>query len=174
MHIEDVRQTEPKLNIEEYFDGKVYAWGLFEDRFGVIKRQFLVEIDGTWDGETLRLEEEFLYNDGERDHRTWIIESTQPETYSGTAADVAGTATGISAGNTLNWRYELDLKVGDGTWRVKFDDWMVLQQGGVMLNRAYIKKWGLTLGTVTLSFMRGDDLKAVPFSLESTSTSDLK
>ena len=174
MQIEDIKQTNPTLKIEEYFDGKVYAWGLFEDRFGAIKRQFLVEVDGTWDGETLRLEEEFLYSDGERDHRTWLIKSAQPDNYTGTAADVAGSAVGISQGNTLNWRYELDLKVGDGQWRVKFDDWMVLQQGGVMLNRAYIKKWGLTLGTVTLSFMRGEDLKEVPFSLESSVASALK
>jgi hypothetical protein len=42
---------------------------------------------------------------------------------------------------------------------------MLLQQGGVLINRAYVKKWGFTIGTVTLSFMRGDAMKEVPFSL---------
>lgn len=165
MDISTVSQSKPSLKIEEYFDGKVYAWGIFEDRFGKIRRQFLVEIDGTWDGKTLVLNEQFLYNDGERAERIWTIDQQSDNSYQGKAADILGSADGKIEGNTLNWKYTMDLPVGDGTWRVNFDDWMLLQEGGVLLNRAYVKKWGVTLGTVTLSFMRGDDLREVPFSL---------
>ena len=165
MQIDQISQSQPELKIEEYFDGKVYAWGIFEDRFGTIRRQFQVEIDGEWDGKTLTLDEQFLYDDGERDQRIWEITSPGSGSYEGQAADVLGSAVGTSQGNALNWKYDIDLKVGDGSWRVTFDDWMLLQQGGVLLNRAYVKKWGFTIGTVTLSFMRGDAMKEVPFSL---------
>ena len=165
MQIDQISQSQPELKIEEYFDGKVYAWGIFEDRFGTIRRQFQVEIDGDWDGKTLTLDEQFLYDDGERDQRIWEITSSGSGNYEGQAADVLGTAAGTSQGNALNWKYDIDLKVGDGSWRVTFDDWMLLQQGGVLINRAYVKKWGFTIGTVTLSFMRGDAMKEVPFSL---------
>jgi hypothetical protein len=165
MQIDQISQLQPELKIEEYFDGKVYAWGIFEDRFGTIRRQFQVEIDGDWDGKTLTLDEQFLYDDGERDQRIWEITSSGSGNYEGQAADVLGTAAGTSQGNALNWKYDIDLKVGDGSWRVTFDDWMLLQQGGVLINRAYVKKWGFTIGTVTLSFMRGDAMKEVPFSL---------
>lgn len=165
MQIDQISQSQPELKIEEYFDGKVYAWGIFEDRFGTIRRQFQVEIDGDWDGKTLILDEQFLYDDGERDQRIWEITSTGSGNYEGQAADVIGTAKGASQGNALNWKYDIDLKVGDGSWRVTFDDWMLLQQGGVLINRAYVKKWGFTIGTVTLSFIRGDAMKEVPFSL---------
>lgn len=165
MDIASLSKPTPELKIEEYFDGKVYAWGIFEDRFGKIRRQFQVEIDGDWNGQRLILDERFLYDDGERDTRVWTITRTGDNTYAGTADDVLGEAIGIVEGNTLNWSYTLDLPVGDSSWRVVFDDWMLLQPGGVMINRAYVKKWGFTLGTVTLSFQRADQLQAVPFAL---------
>jgi hypothetical protein len=34
------------------------------------------------------------------------------------------------------------------------DDWMVLVDDKVMLNRAEMSKFGITLGAVTLSFIR--------------------
>lgn len=165
MDIADMSKPTPELRIEEYFDGKVYAWGIFEDRFGQIRRQFQVEIDGTWDGKELVLDERFLYDDGERDRRIWTIRSAGNGRYTGTAADVIGEAQGIAKGNTLNWSYQLDLPVGDSTWKVTFDDWMLLQEGGVLINRAFVKKWGFTIGSVTLSFQRSDQLQAVPFAL---------
>ena len=165
MKVEEISQPSPELKIEQFFDGKVYAWGLFEDRFGQIRRQFIVEIDGNWDGETLTLDENFLYADGEKDQRIWTIKKEQHGIYSGSAADIVGHASGDSTGNTLNWFYTLDLKVGDGTWRVNFDDYMILQPGGVLMNRAYVKKWGFTIGSVTLSFIRGDQLTKPPFEI---------
>ena len=165
MDIASMSRPTPELKIEEYFNGKVYAWGIFEDRFGKVRRQFQVEIDGDWDGSKLILDERFLYDDGERDTRVWTIQRDGAQGYSGTADDVLGQASGSAMGNTLNWSYELDLPVGDSSWRVTFDDWMFLQPGGVMINRAYVKKWGFTLGSVTLSFQRADRLKEAPFSL---------
>lgn len=165
MDITSMSRPTPELKIEEYFDGKVYAWGIFEDRFGKVRRQFQVEIDGRWDGKELILDERFLYDDGERDTRVWTINPSGTKSYSGTADDVLGEASGTADGNTLNWSYALDLPVGDSSWRVTFDDWMFLQPGGVMINRAYVKKWGFTIGSVTLSFQRADQLKEAPFSL---------
>jgi hypothetical protein len=37
---------------------------------------------------------------------------------------------------------------------VQFDDWMYLIDERVMLNRATMRKFGVTLGEVTLSFTR--------------------
>ena len=46
MDIDDFKDVGPTLVIEEYFTGKTWAWGIFEDRFGNLKREFRVEIDG--------------------------------------------------------------------------------------------------------------------------------
>lgn len=156
----------PALQIEEYFDGKVYAWGIFEDRFGKLRRQFQVEIDGNWDGQQLVLDERFLYSDGEQDRRVWTITPQGDGRYTGQAGDILGQAEGINSGNSLNWRYQMELKVGDGSWKVSFNDWMYLQPGNVMVNRAKVSKWGITLGSVTLFFVSANQFRQPPFSLQ--------
>lgn len=158
MKIEDFQGTQPELTLEDYFAGRTTAWGLFEDRFGTVRRQFVVDIDGDWNPQTgtLVLDESFRYSDGETDTRVWTIRKTGPNTYEGTAPDVAGIATGITAGNAFHWTYQLDLPVGDRTWRVTFDDWMFLQPGGVLLNRAIVSKWGVEIGSVSIAFSKGD------------------
>ena len=150
----DFKDTEPQLAIESYFVGKTQAWGLFEDRFGRLRRQFTVDITGTWDGKELVLDERFHYSDGEKDQRIWRIIKTSDNTYEGKAADVIGVARGESYGNALNWQYDMDLKVSDSTLRVHFDDWMFLQPGGVLLNRAKVTKFGVEIGEVTLVFVK--------------------
>ena len=40
---------------------------------------------------------------------------------------------------------------------MKFDDWLFLQEDGVLLNRASIKKFGIELAVVTISFSRNID-----------------
>ncbi|MBM3513751.1 MAG: DUF3833 domain-containing protein [Alphaproteobacteria bacterium] len=152
MKPEDFKGTEPRFVIEKYFSGETKAWGMFEDRFGTLRRQFVVDITGTWDGTQLVLDERFAYSDGEKDRRVWTITKVDDNTYTGTASDVIGTAQGRSFGNTLNWSYDLNLKVGDGTWKVHFDDWMYLQPGNVLLNKAVVTKFGVHIGTVTLAF----------------------
>lgn len=160
MKLEDFRSTTPTLQLEDYFEGSSKAWGLFEDRFGNVRTQFWVDIQGTWDGTTLVLDEDFLYANGDTEQRTWTIVKTGPNTYEGEAENVIGVATGETSGNAFNWRYDFNLDVGDGDiWKVHFDDWMFLQKDGILLNKARVKRWGFTIGTVFISFTK-DPAKA--------------
>lgn len=153
---EDFAGTEPELRIERYFAGSTKAWGIFEDRFGRLRRSFTVDIAGEWNGEVLTLTEDFVYSDGETDRRVWRIRRLSNGRYEGRADDVVGVAEGRSAGNALNWRYTLALKVGDSVWNVRFDDWMFLQEDGVLINRAKVTKLGFAIGEVTLFFRKVD------------------
>jgi hypothetical protein len=161
MRLEDFSGREPRLDPYGYFDGRSRAWGIFEDRFGRLRREFTVDIVGRREGENgFVLEEDFLYADGETQRRVWRLRRTGPDTYEGTADDVIGVAQGRTNGNALNWRYVLALKVGESVWNVDFDDWMFLQRDGVMINRARVSKWGIAIGEVTLSFQRDADRRA--------------
>lgn len=160
MKPEDFADREPRFRIEDYFAGKTRAWGLFQDRFGTLRRQFVVDIEGTWDGEELILVEDFVYNDGATEQRTWAIRKIDAHNYEGHADGVLGTARGRSYGNALNWHYRFALKVGDSTWNVTFDDWMFLQADGVMINRAVVSKFGIELGEVTIAFSKQDTVPA--------------
>ncbi len=152
MKISDFEGTEPKLVLEEFFQGRTEASGIFHDRFGDIRRQFVVSIQGTVDGDRLTLVEDFVYDDGETEQRIWTLTRTGPSTYEGTAPGVVGIAKGRIAGNAFQWKYTFDLKMKDRTVRVDFDDWMFLQPNGVVLNRATVSKWGIELGTAIISF----------------------
>ncbi|MCP4002209.1 MAG: DUF3833 domain-containing protein [Gammaproteobacteria bacterium] len=154
MKIEDFKSTQPEFVLEEYFEGRTMAWGLFEDRFGNVQRQFVVTMDGTWDGTTLILNEDFVYNDGETENRVWTLTKTDEFNYQGSTQNSVGIAAGTRSGNAFHWKYDFNLKVGDDTWKVTFDDWMFMQPNGVLLNKATVTRWGFKLGTVYLSFSK--------------------
>ena len=154
MRVEDFAAATPVFKPEEYFRGRTKAWGFFQDRFGTIKRQFVVEIDGSLDNGTLVMDERFAYADGEQATRVWRITPLGNGEYEGTAGDVVGTARGKVAGNAMNFAYELDLPIQGSTWRVHFDDWMLLQDEEVMLNKSTITKFGIELGEVFIFFRR--------------------
>ena len=161
------------LRLEDYFAGRCKAWGVFVDRFGRARRQFEVDIQGTWDGETLTLVEDFLYRDGEVEQRTWHIRKTGAQGYEGRADGVIGTAKGVVQGSALNWNYRFALQVGGRTVNVRFNDWLFLQRDGVMLNRAEVTKFGVLLGEVMLFFRKlcatqDNGLTTAGFSKDST------
>ncbi|MEW6099777.1 MAG: DUF3833 domain-containing protein [Pseudomonadota bacterium] len=152
--IEDHANDEPVLDLREYFDGRVRAYGVFHDRFSRLQRRFIVEIDGRWQGDVGTLDERFAYPDGTTSRRVWTLRREADGRYTGTAADVVGTAVGQARGNALRWRYTLQLPVGDRVYDVQFDDWMYLMDGRVMLNKAVMSKFGIRLGEVTLTFVK--------------------
>ncbi len=155
MKPEDFAGTEPEFILEEYFQGKSKAWGIFQDRFGNLRREFTVDIDGTWDGSKLTLVEDFVYSDGETEQRVWEITKTGDKRYRGTADGVVGEAVGVLSGKAFNFRYQFDLPLSGSTLRVNFDDWMWLQpEGQEVINKARVSKLGVTLGERTIFFQK--------------------
>lgn len=156
MNLEDFEGSTPAFRPESYFLGSAQAWGMFQDRFGKIRREFTVSIDGSMDGDILVLDENFVYADGETDQRVWRITKVGDDTYEGRADDIVGIATGRAVGRALRWRYAFDLPMGDNTIRVTFDDWMFQQDERVMINRSTISKFGVELGQVHIFFLRDE------------------
>lgn len=150
--LKDSNLSDRVFNLEEFFDGTVVANGQFQDVFGTVRRRFEVTVEGTWDGETLRLVEDFNYADGTSEQRIWTLQKTGPDSWEGSAPGVLGLATGEEQGDTFNWAYTIDLPVPDGTLRVSFDDWMWQLSDTRVLNRAYMKKYGVDIGEVIILF----------------------
>lgn len=158
---DDDSLSDRQLDLEQFFDGELVAYGQFQDILGTVRRQFVVTLNGDWDGERLRLVEDFVYEDGSVEQRIWTLRKTGPivadQTWEGTAPGVIGTAFGREQGDRFNWVYEIDLPVpsADGpteTLRVQFDDWMWLQTDNRLLNIAYVKRFGFDIGQVVISF----------------------
>ena len=152
--VEHYRAEHPKLDLQQYLNGTLDAWGIFQGRSGDVKKRFQVRIEAKWDGDTGVLDEQFSWSDGTRTQRIWTLKRQPDGTYRGTADDVQGEAVGELAGNALRWRYVLAVPVDGTTYAVDFDDWMFLMDDKVMLNRSSMSKWGFKLGEVTLTFVK--------------------
>ena len=148
----DYAQETPVLDLSRYFNGRLQAHGMFQDRFGKVVKRFTVAVDGKWTGNQGVLDEQFSYSDGSTDSRVWHLTQHPDGRVTGTAADVVGEAVGQMAGNSFHWQYTLRQPIGDSVYEVQMDDWMVMVDERVVLNRTRMRKLGIHLGDVTLSF----------------------
>lgn len=148
-------KNKPELDMFEYFKEPAKGWGIVQNRKGSLLRYFTVDIESELtEAGQLVLHESFVWNDGERSTRTWVLSRENKHTYSGTAGDVVGKAGGVAYGNVLNWRYVLNVKVDKTIWKIAFDDWMFQVDDGILINRARMSKFGFTVGEVTLFFSK--------------------
>lgn len=152
--VDDYATEKPVLDLRQYFNGTLDAYGVFTDRSGQVVRRFTVVMRCTWNGDEGVLDEDFTYSDGTTQKRIWRLKHEGNGRYTGRADDVVGVAEGQTAGNAFRWGYTLALPVDGRVWNVQFDDWMYLLDERVMLNKAVMSKFGIRLGEVTLSFVR--------------------
>ncbi len=153
-NLADYAREKPLLDLAQYFNGRIDAHGIFQDRNGKIVKRFTVVMDCRWNGNQGVLDEAFSYSDGSKQRRVWRLTKHADGRYTGTAGDVVGEAVGQTSGNAFRWNYTLNLPVDGKVYEVQFDDWMYLMDERVMLNRATMSKFGVRLGEVTLSFMK--------------------
>ena len=152
--INDYASDKPVLELRDYFNGTLDAYGVFTDRSGKVVKRFTVVMKGSWTGDDGVLDEDFSYSDGTVQKRIWRLKRLSNGRYSGVADDVVGTADGQQSGNAFNWTYTMALPVDGKVYNVQFDDWMYLMTDKVMLNKATMSKFGFRLGEVTLSFTK--------------------
>ena len=152
--VSDYAQERPSLELDRYFNGRIHAHGIFQKRGGEVVRRFTVVMDCHWQGNQGVLDEAFSYSDGSTQRRVWHLTKHENGRYTGRADDVVGEAQGQAAGNAFRWSYTLRLPVDGKEYEVQFDDWMFLVDERVMLNRATMSKFGVTLGEVLLSFSK--------------------
>ena len=159
--IAEYAAEKPSLDMRQYFNGTVDAYGVFTDRSGKVVKRFTVVMTCQWTGkpgeEVGVLDEDFTNSDGTKDRRVWTLKRSVDGSvtrYTGTASDVLGEANGEEKGNAFRWAYTLKLPVDGKTIEVQFDDWMYLMSDKVMLNKAVMSKFGFKLGEVTLSFVK--------------------
>ena len=144
----------PVLDLQQYFNGTLDAYGVFTDRSGAVVKRFTVVMVCSWTGNEGVLDKDFTYSDGAKQRRIWKLTKLADGRYTGRADDVVGVAQGQARGNTFYWTYTLNLPVDKKTYEVQFDDWMYLMTDKVMLNKATMSKFGVKLGEVTLSFTK--------------------
>ena len=152
---ERYRKQQPGFDLFGFFNGEVTAWGIVQDRSGEVTQRFTVKIQGTVEGNQLRLDETFEYSLGSGvTERVWIINRKADGSYGGRAGDILGDAYGEAFGNAFRWTYAMDLPVGNNSYEVTFEDWIWQLDEHTILNRSWIQKFGIDFAEVTLFMQR--------------------
>jgi hypothetical protein len=149
-NLDQYSSTSPTLDLKEFFNGELVAYGMLQNRSGVLTRRFTATIDASWDGDKGTLVEEFLFDDGEIQYRTWALTDLGNNNYQGVAGDVLGEAEGSIVGSVFQWQYQLDVPYGDGTIVLSLDDWLYLIDDNHLINKTKLTKFGFKVGELTL------------------------
>jgi len=141
-----------KFTLETDLVGKTIGTGNFSAIDGT-SRDFTAYMDGSWDGKSLTLVEDFVYTDGVEERKTWIFTQLDNGEFSGTREDVVGTARGYQDGDAFRLEYVMAIPNDDGTpgRKVSFKDVLVKQSNGTIRNYAIVGLWGLRVGRVNLT-----------------------
>ena len=146
--------TEARFELTRFLEGHTCAWGIFEDRFGRVRRRFNVDMHGRWHGARFHLDERFVYDDGRIENRTWIVTPLADGHFKATCADCIGEARGECAGDAIRMRYTFRLQLPSRVITVDFDDRLYRMSSDTAVNRATMRKWGVKLGELSLFFTR--------------------
>lgn len=142
--------TQPIMAFDQFFNGPIRGWGLVQNRSGKVIKQFDIDMLGTWQGNQGTLEEHFKYYDGKTMDRVWHITKQSDNSFTARASDIVGEASGASAGTAIKWNYVMRVEAGGSTYNIAFDDWMFQMRDGAVLNRSYMKKFGVRVGEITV------------------------
>ena len=155
MQLDDFKNTTPEFVPQSYFNGPLKAYGMVKDRNGKIMRTFKGDLVGSWDANRVgTLDEHFVYNDGQKLHRTWTMKPTGSKTFIATAGDIVGNADMQACGNTVMIDYTMRIPYGTGTLDINVQDWLHLQEDGVILNHSKMKKFGIEVGELVITIIK--------------------
>jgi hypothetical protein len=141
------------FSFEDFFTGRTVAEGSFRAITG-LQRRFTVALHGKWDGRTLTLREDFTFDDGTREHKTWRFVKTGADRYRCTREDVVGETLVKIDGNVARFTYLVYLDAANRRNKVRFHDTMTLKNDGTLLNSAYVTKIGLPVAWTRVEFRR--------------------
>jgi hypothetical protein len=140
----------PVMTPEVFFDGPMTAHGIVKNRSGKVIRYFNADIKGSWDGEYITLDEDFIFDNGEKQKRIWKIKKQPDGSYIGTAGDVIGEAIGNTSGNSMFLKYVLEVPYKESTINITIDDRMYLVDPNILINESTMTKFGIRVGQIIL------------------------
>lgn len=129
-----------------FFEGPVHAWGVFVDRFGAVRSNLTVRMNGAWRGDTFVLDEEFVFDNGVPDQRTWLIKNLPDGRFTATCDQCIGLIEGQNQHDGARISYRFKISVKGVPVSVTFDDQVYRIDDRRLFNRATMKKFGVTLG----------------------------
>ena len=151
-HADAAQRASNKLVLEDFFKGTMTATGVFNNTRDGSRRRMTVAMRGAWDGKALTLREDFVYDDGERNRKTWVFTKTGEGRYVGRREDVIGTADVYQDGDVVRLSYLARVKTAKGdSYDVRFRDTLAMAGPNAVLNTAALSFYVFDVGTVQMT-----------------------
>ena len=152
--LDDYDQRKPNFVAENFFAGCLMAYGVVQDRSGAAARTFTASIDAHWDAGVGYLDEQFVFDDGERQTRKWQLVADGAGRYRATANDVSGEGRASVNGNAFKLDYRLQINYRGKPLVLAVEDWMWLVDNSVLINQSTLRKFGVRVGNIVLTIIR--------------------
>ena len=148
-------KEKPVLTIQDYFNGKVKAYGIVQTWTGKVVERFVIDMQGSWQGQEGIVKEKIIDSLHGQQNREWHFRLIDQNHFVGTAQDTVGELKGEQYGNTIHARYRLKIHSSNGKiYEFDFDEWFFRIDDRIVLDRTRMKKYGVTIGQITLSFIK--------------------
>ncbi|GAA0837076.1 DUF3833 domain-containing protein [Marinomonas arenicola] len=148
--VSEYADNSPDFALSQFFSGHLTAHGILKNRSGKVIRYFDADLHGQWQDGVGTLKEDFVFDDGEKQHRTWTMAPDKHGQYIATANDVIGHGVIRQAGNALFMQYVLRIPYDGDTLDVSVDDRMYRVNDRVVINESVLSKFGFDVGYLTL------------------------
>lgn len=139
--------------LEDFFEGHTVADAAFWAING-IRRNFHIEITGVWNNGVLSLHEDFRFEDGETDHKTWRFEKISESKYIANREDLLQPVEADIRDGSLRYTYSLYLDAEQKKNVVLFKDRITMVDEQTLKNTAVVHKFGLPVGLVRGTFKK--------------------
>jgi hypothetical protein len=149
---DDYASEKPEFKLEEFLNGKLTGWGIFQETGGKVTKRFRIDMEASWQGNKGKFVEHFSFADGTKQVRTWDMTRIDAHNYTAVANDSVGPGNGQSYGNTIHWNYTIKTETDSGTYDLDYDYWMYMIDNNTLINRATLSKFGIPLGDIAVTF----------------------
>lgn len=153
----DYADTGPAISLKTHLSGEILSEGLIYGPTGKMTNSFIATMVGEWDGDSGTLSEEFTYSNGKQQSRKWFLKLGEGNSFTATADDVVGEASGTVSGSTIKMEYQIVLPEDAGGHTLTVTDWLYLTESGVIMNRSEMRKFGIKVAELIATMRPASD-----------------
>lgn len=151
---DDQHRRQAPTGLSDFLHGQVQIKGSFKFRLGGLTRRFKGKATGKWCDDVLVLDENFQYDNGRCELRTWRLKFNSDGTFSSTCIDVVGEGTGRCTRHGYTHTYLFRLPIGRYGLVVRINETYAPLEDTRFLYNAKLSRWGILLGTIQMQFER--------------------
>ncbi len=143
-----------KMEIKNFFNGDIEVFAITQDNYGKIIGTFTGKMNGKWDDNKGVVQQNFSYDNGKKDSRTWLITADSDGTFSAVGHDVTAPVKGRQTGNAMQMVYSLSVKTDSGRKVVDHEDNFYLVDDRSAIGTIFLRQDGVSAGKSIVSYRK--------------------